>query len=253
MSSATEPAPGPVPKRLPDPPSTERPVPAPARFFALVFLVSWLWWVPLMLVRLRVLPAPEPMGSLTALALPGVLVPAIVGVLLTARYGRGAVRGLLASLARWRFGAAWWVAVVLQPVVLLLVTGLLIITGLGAPHPPDGTTIAAVGVTAVFLLIASVGEELGWRGVALPGLLRRMGPLAASLVLGVLVAVWHVPYWILQGVLAQYGPAYLLLDLVFVVALTFQLTWLFLRSGGACWPPSPSTSRSTWSTSPCCR
>jgi membrane protease YdiL (CAAX protease family) len=85
----------------------------------------------------------------------------------------------------------------------------------------------------VFLLIAATGEELGWRGVALPALLRRRGPLPMSLLLGVLVAAWHVPYWVLQGVLQQFGPVYLLLDLAFVVALTYQLTWLFLRSGGS--------------------
>jgi len=42
-------------------------------------------------------------------------------------------------------------------------------------------------------------EELGWRGVALPLLQRRFSPLVASLLLGLVVAVWHTPSFLLSG------------------------------------------------------
>ena len=43
--------------------------------------------------------------------------------------------------------------------------------------------------------LAAIGEEFGWRGHALPRLQRRMRPLPASLVIGVLLATWHLPYY----------------------------------------------------------
>jgi membrane protease YdiL (CAAX protease family) len=42
-------------------------------------------------------------------------------------------------------------------------------------------------------------EELGWRGVALPLLQRRLRPLGAAIVLGVVVALWHTPAFFLSG------------------------------------------------------
>jgi membrane protease YdiL (CAAX protease family) len=45
------------------------------------------------------------------------------------------------------------------------------------------------------LFAGPLGEEIGWRGVALPRLQERMGLLVASLVLWLLWAFWHAPLW----------------------------------------------------------
>src|SRR5574337_857223 len=49
------------------------------------------------------------------------------------------------------------------------------------------------------LTTGPLGEELGWRGFALPRLLKRFNPFVASLVLGAIWGVWHLPSFYLAG------------------------------------------------------
>lgn len=200
----------------------------PWTFFGLTFLLSWAVWLPLMSVRLGVLPQVVPLAALTPIALLGVLMPAVAATALTARAaGRAGLRDLWARLCRWRVGRLWLPVVLGQPVLLLVTALLHNALGGGDPVvPSDDLGIGALLTSAVFLVIASTGEEVGWRGLALPALQAGRGPLRASMVLGLVTATWHLPYWVLQGVFDDYGAGYLLIDYVFILALTFQLTWL---------------------------
>ena len=97
--------------------------------------------------------------------------PATVAIVLSARAeGRAGVGRLLGRLRIWPVGWRWWAApVVVQP-------GLVVAIGVAwsaaGGNPPievvDVLSIGALTVNLVFLLIASLGEEIGWRGVALP-------------------------------------------------------------------------------------
>ena len=81
------------------------------------------------------------------------------------------------------------------------------------------------------LFILVIGEELGWRGYALPRLQARYSGLAASLILGVLWAAWHLPNQFIPG-LEFYGygfPAFAL----YVVPMTVLFTWLATQTRGS--------------------
>lgn len=201
----------------------------PARFLAWTLVLSWALWVPLMLMRLDVLPRPVSAQALTGLALPGVLVPSLVAAALCRQQGRSTLRTLGSSVTRWRVGPLWWPALAVQPLVLAVVAASWV--GPAVVSPKTGLTLVSVVVSLTFLVLAALGEEVGWRGVALPALATRHGVHRATVALGLVVATWHLPYWVLQGVLEEHGLGYLVLDYLFVLALTYQLTWLFLRSG----------------------
>ena len=68
-------------------------------------------------------------------------------------------------------------------------------------------------------------EEPGWRGYALPLLLRRHSALVGSAVLGVLWALWHVPMFLTGLVPWQ--------DAALVFALSFVFTAIYLRTAGS--------------------
>lgn len=82
-------------------------------------------------------------------------------------------------------------------------------------------------------------EEIGWRGFALDRLLRRHNDLVASLILGVVWALWHVPLWFMTGTSQPFMPfgAFLIM----IVSESVILTWVYVESGRsmflAMWTP----------------
>jgi membrane protease YdiL (CAAX protease family) len=75
-----------------------------------------------------------------------------------------------------------------------------------------------------------MGEEPGWRGFALPGLQASRSPLVATLILALLVTIWHVPLFFLEGDLP---PSVIVGGVLGPFAFTFVATWLFNHTGGS--------------------
>jgi membrane protease YdiL (CAAX protease family) len=116
--------------------------------------------------------------------------------------------------------------------LFLLTLMALLLTGQSLPDSTDvlrqfGDSGGAAAF--LFVLAASVGEEVGWRGYALPQLQRRFRPLPATLVLGLLWWLWHLEFFIIDKLPLSQFPAYL----IEVVAVAIILTWLYNRSGGS--------------------
>jgi membrane protease YdiL (CAAX protease family) len=73
------------------------------------------------------------------------------------------------------------------------------------------------------LIGGPLGEEPGWRGFALPRLQKLFGPAAASILLGVLWASWHLPLFLCKAWSSSGFPTYLLI----VTELSFLFTFLY--------------------------
>lgn len=202
----------------------------PGKYFQLTFLLSWIIWLPLVLLRLGVGSLQLSDSSYTLLSFLGVLMPAVAALVLTARDGE--TRFLLARLTLWRVHWRWWAAAVLVQPGLLLLTGL-IYALLYGKDPVELILQPAAGamlVNMLFLLLATLGEEIGWRGVALPALELKHNALKASLILGIIYVVWHTPYWLIVGDLDRAGLFYTLLNVFFAFAMTIYVTWFFNRA-----------------------
>src|SRR5262245_49621993 len=145
--------------------------------------------------------------------------------------GREGLRGLWTRVTRWRVGWQWYAAAVLVPIGLAFAAGGLNVA-FGATDAPlvklELTTLALTFATRmVFPLFAPIAEEPAWRGFALPRLQARHSPFTATLILGLVVAVWHVPLVFLST--EHLEPVMLLAT----VAVTFFYTWLFNHTGGS--------------------
>ena len=101
----------------------------------------------------------------------------------------------------------------------------------------EGGLMGSVWVVLVcfahnLLLGGSLGEEIGWRGFLLPALLQRMSPLAASVVLGVVWGLWHLPIDLAAGFGLQ-GVGAVLARVIYAVPVSILFSWFYLRTGGS--------------------
>lgn len=193
-------------------------------FFAATFLASWtLWFLAAAVVAAGV------DGGHAILFLPGTVAPALVALWFNARSTRPEELGR--RLTRWDVGARWYLFAISYILVAKLTAAGLhrLITG-------DWPTFGNVPLSLLLLAtLASTpvqaGEEIGWRGYALPQMARALGLPAASLLLGLLWALWHVPLFLIHGTDLTGQP--LLHFVLAVTALSVAMTWLHHRTGGS--------------------
>lgn len=110
-------------------------------------------------------------------------------------HGVAGVKAYLRRLLHWRAGIGWY-ALVLVGVPAVHICGRLIFRALGGtvppyPHDPWFMVIPA----SLIALVSDPGpmEELGWRGFALPLLQKKFSALGASVILGIIWGIWHLP------------------------------------------------------------
>jgi uncharacterized protein len=180
-------------------------------FFVLAYAFSW--W-------------PLPFGGFLPL---GPLVGALIVLAITE--GRAGLRELGSRMIRWRVGWVWYVVALGLPLAVHLISvALNVALGAGAPSLAQFSPLSGIIVVFALRLVSPLdvplGEEPGFRGFALPRLQADRSPLLATLILGVLVAVWHAPL-----LLPQFGLRPI--ELLTTVAVTFWYTWLFNHTGGS--------------------
>lgn len=198
-------------------------------FLALSFGLTWGIAALMILFRAQVEAVFGEVSGTNPLFILAVYAPGLAGVLLVWKhYG---VRGLASYFRRltlWRMPAAWWATLVLAAPVLSYAGAA--IKGTISDPLPFSPWYAVLPAMVTALLIGPI-EELGWRGVGLPLLQRRLSPFWASLALGAIWAVWHVPAFLMSGT-PQYSWSF---GLFFfgVVALSVVMTPMFNASRGS--------------------
>lgn len=164
-------------------------------YFTLVFVVSWAMWLAANAVT-------SPFAR-AVLVYAGVFTPGIVALVLTRlHHGSSGAQRLVARLVKLDVGARWFAFALFFMAAVKLLVALIVRVGTGA-WPAFGSEpfpLMFVAAVASTLLGGQIGEELGWRGYALPRLARPLGLGPASMVLGVIWAAWHLPLFYISAV-----------------------------------------------------
>ena len=150
--------------------------------------------------------------------------------------GLSGLKELGLRMIRWRVRWYWYVVAIGVPLAVIgLTAGLNVALGASAPSMVQFSSVSTILMMFAVRLVnpgdGPLGEEPGWRGVALPGLQSTLSPLVSTLILGVAVTVWHVPLLFLEEGLLR--PSIIAGFLLGTMAVTFFYTWLFNHTGGS--------------------
>jgi hypothetical protein len=197
------------------------------KFFLITYVVSWTFFIAAGLISSKLSLALN--GPLTLVFLAGAIAPSLVAIWLTAESeGRTGLKALLNRTIAWQVSARWYLFAVSYFLIVKL--GMAIVHRLATgTWPQFGEEPWFIIVLAIFISTPlQAGEEIGWRGYALPRLAERFGLPTASIVLGVIWACWHLPLFFIAGSdsAGESFPLYLLA----VTALSVAMAWLYWRS-----------------------
>jgi membrane protease YdiL (CAAX protease family) len=157
-----------------------------------------------------------------------------VAAMITCWVRRESVRDLGWTWRPWRYQAvSFLLPVGLSLAVFALVWGSGLGRFSGSAFSEDGSMyvfMATFGLVAGIVL--ALGEEIGWRGLLVPELATRFGLTQTAFLSGIIWSVWHLPLIFFYGYRSDAPLGYALLwAIVGMVAGSFPLAWLRLRSG----------------------
>lgn len=192
-----------------------------ALFFGIVFLISLPFYY---------LASLAPQEMVILIALPMTAAPIVAGLILTYRdSGMEAAKGLLKRSFDYKRIAnkIWYLPILIfWPVLFIMAFGVFSATGETAPDP----LLPVITAPILFILFFLFGlfEEVGWMGYAFEPMENRWKGLYASLILGVIWAVWHLPLYILGGL----EPQWMIIgQIISLIASRILIAFIFNNTG----------------------
>ena len=210
-------------------------------FFVLAYMISWVIWTPLVVYYYR---SPFPVSlaetpvSLIILAFLGFFGPTFSALIMAGfEGGSNGIKKLLSGWRLWRVGIRWYLAILVSQIVIQLVATQLYISFFDAS--PEITWSAWYGVFPMFLRAALIGgaiaEETGWRGYALPRLMKTKSALTSGIIIGLIWGAWHLPISLIPGANfpVPLNPVLFIVFLLNAIFISVVMTWLFNNTRGS--------------------
>ena len=205
-------------------------------YFVIAFAGTWAMVIPLALsTGFNLFPMPDVVFLLLFILSP--YAGPLLGALIVTRVTEGGagVRRLLKRMVQWRVGVQWYLAAFFTMLLIWLAAYSILYSGVPLREliasPMLLVTLFAPKILEG-ILIPAIGEEVGWRGFALPRLQKQHGPVLATLILGIMHGLWHFPALFT----ALFGPLPLEEILPFMLTAiggTFIYTWVVNNARGS--------------------
>lgn len=200
-------------------------------FFVLTYLISWTAWGIIILDISSALDFPMTMIAQFGPFLAAMIVMNVLGI---------GAKDWLHRITRWRAPAKWYAIVILLPIAIMTIATLaMFILPIDVQMDEVVNKLPGYLPTLILItLIAGLGEEPGWRGLALPRLQTLYSPMIATAILGAIWAFWHFPLVLVDEEFRSMGISdpFLLLGvlmttMMMIASLAFIYTWIYNRTG----------------------
>jgi len=209
----------------------------PWKFFLLTFAYSWVIWIPSVLDGIGIeLPFSVTEYSIVVVII-GAFAPMMAAITLVAREsGWKGTKAFLGQALDFRFKPVYLVIALALPLLIHAIAhylapavGLDVAKTLFPSEISVAPIVLAIPYFILMLIIGGGQEEFGWRGYAQEPLQDKIGVLPASLVIGVIWGIWHLPLWFMAGDLHS---AYSFLAFVMMTtSISIMYAWLYNSSG----------------------
>jgi membrane protease YdiL (CAAX protease family) len=204
-----------------------------------VFLPVWFFAAIIHAVSLDLDAQPgSSLIGLVVISLPVALLPAFV--ISSAFSGSDGVKQMLSTLVKPKGSIVYYlVALLTFPVIFIVGTGITNALNGNAwfPRVSQGADLAftlVITFFSVLLFSGGINEESGWRGFAQIRLQAKYSPLAANLILWLLMVIWHIPNDIVQ----YRSGGYILARIALYPFITILFGWIYNRTKGSILAPA---------------
>ena len=203
----------------------------PVLFFALAYLFTWMFWIPAIFI---------PGDIATVFMLLGLISPAVVSTVFVMVSGSDVLKQDLKNKIVGFYKVRWGnVLLAILVFVLILVCSILLSLAFGQSLDQFSFTedfsFTGVGIAGAFLTvtIASIIEEVGWKGYCEDSIGNYMNWFWESMIFGALWSFWHFPLIFIQGTYQaglMVDPLYVVNFFVSGIPMGFIITWVYLAS-----------------------
>ena len=203
----------------------------PVQFFALAYLFTWIFWIPAIYL-------PESISPL--LMLVGLMAPAIVSTVFIMASESDALKQDFKNKIFGFYKVKWlnvfWAVIVFA---IVIVCSILLSVPFGQSINQfsftENFSFTGVGIAGAFITItiASIIEEVGWKGYCEDSIGNYMNWFWESMIFGVLWSLWHFPLIFIQGTYQaglMVNPLYVVNFFVSGIPMGFVITWVYLES-----------------------
>lgn len=203
----------------------------PVLFFICAYFFTWIFWIPAIFV-------PGTTGSV--LMLIGLIAPAVVSTIFVLVSGsdelKKDLKDKIISFYKVKWINVFWAVVVFALIVVFsILLSLLFGQSLRQFSFTDDFSFTGVGIGTAFVTItlASIIEEVGWKGYCEDSIGQYMNWFWESLLFGVLWSLWHLPLIFIQGTYQaglMVNPLYVINFFISGIPLGYIITWVYLVS-----------------------
>lgn len=205
-------------------------------YFFLAFTTTWSFSAILILSKFEIIkPVPAWLHSFTAYG------PIISAFLITYIFrGTPGIKSLFSGIIKWKIGF-WWLAFSALSIIFIFIISAFIvflITGETINWSLIGKleNLPNYGILAAYLFAlfnSGIGEETGWRGFALPRLQKSFNAFQSTIILSIIWAFWHLPFFFYMPDFTRWGIASFPGAIIALIIGGLILTWIYNSTRGS--------------------